>query len=272
MSGADNCISQIQESGYGKIEGAVSPEIVTQLKKRVEVLFEEKRNQVSGKVPFLNIGHQMLYNLQNKDVLFCRTMLSHPDVVKVLMTFLNDQWYRQIPADKPNYILRSLLARSGGPEAMPLHIDSFIPGSGAFSWSLQVAIILQDQSVENGCTLVVPGSHLANRYASQDDLKDAKPLSSKAGDLVFWDSRLWHAAAGNKSGNSRWSVIGTFGRWWLKQNYDIPRTLPQSIYAELTNEERGVLGFCSIPPKDEFERIDIKAGYDILQDDLKDRM
>lgn len=270
MSTLDKAIQDVKEIGYGKVERAVDPATVQDLKSRVEAIHAETKAKVSGNVPFLNVGHDMVYNLQNKDVLFCKALLGNETVRRVMMTFLNDQWYRQIPADKPNYILRSLLGRSGGPKAMPLHIDSFIPSSGSTAWSLQVAFILQDQSVENGCTLAVPGSHLKDRYAAQSDLADARPIPSRAGDLVFWDSRLWHAAAGNSSGQSRWSVIATFGRWWMKQNYDIPRNLPQEIFAQLTDEEKAVMGFCSVPPNDEFEGIDIKTGYDSLRPHAED--
>ncbi len=265
MQQIEQVIKNIKEIGYGKVEDAVNKPTLAHLLDRVMSLQHDTSNKLTGNVPFLNTGHDMVYNLQNKDLLFSKIILSHPVIRTVLMTFLNDQWYRQIPPDKPNYILRSLLGRSGGPGAMPLHIDSFIPARGSFAWSMQVAVILEDQLPENGCTLVVPGSHLKDRYASSSDLEAAKPLPSKTGDLVFWDSRLWHGATSNTSGKSRWSVIGTFGRWWLKQNYDLPRSLPQQIYAELSNEERAIMGFCSIPPIDEFERIDIKAGYESLR-------
>lgn len=265
MTTEDQTIQNIREVGYGKIVGGINPELVSDLKVRIESLFDKTRQQASGAVPFLNIGHNMIYNLQNKDVRLCKVMLSLPSIRTVLMEFLNDKWYRQIPADQPNYILRSLLGRSGGKEAMPLHIDSFIPGQGSLTWSLQVAIILEDQSLKNGCTLVVPGSHLRDCYADQASLVDAKPLESKAGDIVFWDSRLWHAAAANSTDQSRWSVIGTFGRWWVKQNYDIPRALPNEIFKQLTDSEKAIMGFCSIPPLDETERIDIKTGYDSLR-------
>ena len=29
--------------------------------------------------------------------------------------------------------------------------------------------------------------------------------------------------------------------------------------------EKSIMGYCSVPPKNEFERIDIKSGYDVLK-------
>jgi hypothetical protein len=66
-------------------------------------------------------------------------------------------------------------------------------------------------------------------------------------------------------------VIATFVRWWLKHNFDIPGTLPQAIYDELDDDEKTMLGYCSMPPRDEFERIDIKAGHGQLKPRAVDR-
>jgi hypothetical protein len=45
---------------------------------------------------------------------------------------------------------------------------------------------------------------------------------------------------------------------------DITRSLPDSIYQQLSDEQKLLMGFCSIPPSDESMRIVTKAGYDVL--------
>ena len=99
-------------------------------------------------------------------------------------------------------------------------------------------------------------------------MKDAISSESQAGDVVIWDSRTWHGASENKSGGTRWAIIGTFARWWLKQFMDIPRSLPQEIYEKLTDSQKAILGFCSMPNKDETTGIDMKRGYDSLLPDV----
>ena len=130
---------------------------------------------------------------------------------------------------------------------------------------MQSALILDDQNENNGCTIVVPGSHLYDEYATQESLANAIPIISSAGDLVIWDSRLWHGAIENNSKKDRWSLISTFTRWWIKQNYQITNELPKDIYDDLSTEEKTIMGFCCSPPRNEYERIDIKAGYEILK-------
>ena len=77
---------------------------------------------------------------------------------------MNDNWYKQIPQDEPNYILRAMIARNGGETLLPLHIDSFIPNSGKLPFVMQLAVILDEQKVENGCTFYLPGSHRFDQY------------------------------------------------------------------------------------------------------------
>jgi hypothetical protein len=47
----------------------------------------------------------------------------------------------------------------------------------------------------------------------------------------------------------------------MKQNYDITGTLPQHIYEALTDDEKAVMGYCSMPPRHEMERADMKTGH-----------
>ncbi len=258
--------NEIQQQGYTRIPEVFNAENVNALKKQVHQLFEQtsQDTSLSRNIPALNQGHQIIYNLQNKNIHFYKLFMQQPLLINLLKQCLNDEWYKQIPKESPNFILRSLLARSSGNSAMPLHIDSFIPNAGPYISIIQAAIVLEDQNQANGCTLVVPGSHHFGRYATQDWLKYTVPIESKAGDVVLWDSRIWHGASANTTTNSRWSVIATFCRWWIKQNYDITGSIPSSFIQELSNEEKAVLGFCSLPPRDEHHRLDIKTGYEVF--------
>ena len=66
----------------------------------------------------------------------------------------------------------------------------------------------------------------------------AVALEAKAGDIVLWDTRLWHGTEDNPQRRSRLSLLCTFTSWHLKQPYRHYETLPDSIYRELTDEEK----------------------------------
>ncbi|MCQ0033140.1 phytanoyl-CoA dioxygenase family protein [Burkholderia glumae] len=258
---AETHLEALAGTGYTILPQAVSPDDVKTLLSDMQRLNETRAHGDQADQPFLNRGHATLYNLQREHLHYTRIFTGNALVMEILRGLLNDTWYKQIPQDQPNFILRSLIGRSSGAGAMPLHIDSFVPSSGKLCIACQVAIILEDQTPARGCTVVVPGSHRSDEYANQSALANAVPLETRAGDIVVWDSRLWHGALSNTTGSSRWSLIGTFVRWWMKQNYDITGTLPEPIYAALTDDEKAVMGYCSRPPRDEMERADMKTGH-----------
>ncbi|MGN6085433.1 phytanoyl-CoA dioxygenase family protein [Trinickia sp.] len=258
-------LSALADEGYTVIRAGIAPGEIDAIVSRMRQIHAARKPADDTEQPFLNRGHDTLYNLQREDLSFIRAFTGNEQVMAVVRSLLNDAWYKQIASERPNFILRALAGRSSGERAMPLHIDSFVPSSGTLCIACQVALVLEDQTPQRGCTIVVPRSHLSDRYADQSAMAQAVPIETRAGDIVIWDSRLWHGALGNTTGASRWSLIATFVRWWIKQNFDITGTLPESIYRQLTDDEKAVLGYCSLPPRDEHERTDMKTGHGQLK-------
>lgn len=262
-------IASVERDGYAYVPQAYTGDEVGDALERIKYWYEKTLSGQSDRMPRLNKGQPMVYNLQSKDILFIRMMLGNEIVGAMLKHFLNDQWFTSLPEGEPNYILRSFLARSSDYQ-MPMHIDSFVPYTGSHVFIMQCSILLEDQSEENGCTVLVPGSHLSDQYAPQESFDNAVSIEAKAGDLVFWDSRIWHGARKNDSGGTRWAMIATFCRWWIKQAFDIPGNLPQEIYDQLTETEKAVLGYCSVPYDDETFGIDMKRSFDLLPKKVED--
>jgi hypothetical protein len=205
---------------------------------------------------------KVVYNLQNEAKEFI-DILGNSFVERICMSLLNDEYYRFLPNDVPNYILNYYNARSSG-NKLDLHIDSYVPSPGRFTNAMQIVFLLDDMDESNGCTVIVPGSHRSGEYTDRG-LIGVKPVVAKAGDVVLWDSRLWHGTTENKVGSSRWALIATLTRWWMKQAMDIPKALPENIYRELSDRQKALMGFCSIPPVNERERINTKCGYEFLK-------
>ena len=261
----EQLLKELRVYGYCVIKDYIEPEGVSFLKRRVEGLWGE--GSAYGGVPDRDAEDRIVYNLQNKDKVFV-DVLSQDDLHLVLMEKLNDPYYRFLPRDVPNYYLHYYNARSSG-SALDLHIDSHIPFPGERAIVMQMAFLLDDPHEENGCTVVVPGSHLSGEFTDRE-LKNVKPVVAEAGDVVLWDSRLWHGTLKNESGQSRWSLIATWGMWWIKPAMDMTRGLPEAIYGELDDRQKQMLGFCSIPPTDESERINTKSGYESLRASVRD--
>lgn len=263
-------IQQLQTEGYCRIPQVYSADEVKEALDLTKYWYEKSKDSVStATLSALSKKDMYLWNPQYKDHLFLDIFFRPAILHEILMHFLNDQWFRAIPADQPNYILQNLMGRSSD-QLLPLHIDSFMPYHSDFVYMMQAGVILEEQNEENGCTMVIPGSHLSGKYANQDAFKDAVPIISEPGDLVMWDSRIWHGTMPNKTDKTRWSVIAAFSRWWIKQMFNYTDNLPQHIYDKLTDNQKAMLGFCSIAYNDETEGVDRKRGYDTLLKNVED--
>lgn len=203
-----------------------------------------------------------VYNLPNKDKVFI-DLITNQQIEKILKPLINDKYYRFLPNNVPNYILNSFSARSSG-FFLDLHIDSWFPFQGNFPISILILFVLEDMNENNGATVVVPGSHQSGKYTNRD-LKNVKVIEAQAGDVMFMDSRTWHGTKANKTNKSRWLINALFTRWWHKQQFDFVNSLPKKIYHKLSNKQKQVLGYCSIPPLTELDRINTKCGYNVLK-------
>lgn len=256
-----NYLDQIKKDGYCVLPQILSTNQINTFLNKIKKLYRETKDEICQDTPYLNTNQPNIYNLQNKDIEFIKLLLDNKEIENILINCLNDKWYKQISQDQPNYILRSFGARSSN-SALPLHIDSFIPYQGDETIAIQVVIVLEDMSIENGCTVVIPGSHQNGKYADNTKFNEAIPLLLKAGDIAIWDSRIWHGTTDNKTEGTRWAIIATFTRWWIKQHFDITKALPENIKKKLSQKEKSILGFASIPHLSEYEGIEIKKGYE----------
>lgn len=266
---AEQWIHQIKTQGYCRIPGVYSAEQVKNWLDLTRYWYEKSKDNVSSNLSALTQNDLYLWNPHYKDVNFLK-MFFEPEILRqIMMYFLNDQWFKAIPADQPNYILQNLMGRSSD-KKLSMHIDSFIPYLGDYVTMVQAAVILEEQTADNGCTVVIPGSHLSGKYADQASFDHAVPVLSEPGDLIIWDSRTWHGTLPNNTDGTRWSIIAAFSRWWIKQMFNYTDNLPQHIYDQLSDNEKAIVGFCSLSYNDETEGIDRKRGYDTLLENVEE--
>ena len=258
-------IKKIEKDGYSIIPSVLKTNEIKTLLKKINLTYNKKINYKG--VPKRDKYDKIVYNLQNKDYFFIR-VLSKKIVLNIAKHFLNDQYYRLIPKNKPNFNILYYNARSSG-KKLDLHIDSHIPFKGKKTSKMQFLFALENSNETNGCTIVVPKSHQSGKYSNRKT-KKFKKIILKAGDLAVWDSRLWHGTLENFSKKSRWALVCTFGMWWAKPMMNITGSLPNSIYKKCNRIEKQMLGFCSMSPTNEFTRINTKNGYSFLKKNVGD--
>lgn len=263
-------LKELNLYGYTVINDFLTKEgldrLLTLTEENYQYLNSNEKITYAG-TPERNKDDKILYNLQNIDNAYI-DLLIEPAITHIAKAKLNDPHYRFLPNEVPNYTLQYYNARSSG-QKLDLHIDSHIPFIGEYTNMMQFVFLLEDSNLDNGCTVVVPGSHNSGKYTDRN-FENVIPLIGKAGDLICWDSRLWHGTLENYSGKSRWALIATFGMWWIKPSMDIVRSVKDEIYKNCSDQQKQLLGFCSIPPINPFERNNTKCGYDYLKENLSD--
>ncbi|OUU18116.1 MAG: hypothetical protein CBB97_21465 [Candidatus Endolissoclinum sp. TMED37] len=208
-----------------------------------------------------------VYGLATLDKWFL-DMADEISLSNILSYFLNDQYFGKISQDFPNYIIAYSNARTSS-AALPTHIDSYVPNTGRYPLLMQSMFALENQNKSNGNTYIVPKSHLFGEFPDQQtDHPDTIDVYSKAGDLVIWDSRIWHGARENVSKQTRWAIINTYSRWWIKPRQDSTKNITNEFYQTISDRQKALLGFCSIPPSDPSERVVTRIGFEDLPEQI----
>jgi len=82
--------------------------------------------------------------------------------------------------------------------------------------------MLSPFTVDTGGTLVVPGSHRSptnpttdDRFPAGESLPGEINAAGEAGDVLMFDSRLWHSTAPNLTAEPRVALAIRYAPWWL---------------------------------------------------------
>jgi ectoine hydroxylase-related dioxygenase (phytanoyl-CoA dioxygenase family) len=154
---------------------------------------------------------------------------------------------------KTNCILNSLTALSNIPgEDGVFHkkIHRDIRGySGEAPVLLNMLVMLDDFTIENGATLLYTNTHLQESMPSIKELDENRiHATGRAGDVIIWNSNLFHASGTNKTDNVRRALPITFSLPYYKQLLDYPRAIGYDNSESFNQDIRRLLGYDSRVP------------------------
>jgi hypothetical protein len=116
--------------------------------------------------------------------------------------------------------------------------------SGEFRLMVQLLVMLDDFTEQNGATYLMSGSHrLADRPSGEQFFRNAVRATGSAGSIVVFDSNLWHAAGTNTTTSPRRALTLAFTRPYIKQQLDYPRALGYERAESFSPELRQLLGY-----------------------------
>jgi ectoine hydroxylase-related dioxygenase (phytanoyl-CoA dioxygenase family) len=124
-----------------------------------------------------------------------------------------------------------------------VHVDSprVVPG---YPTNVGVMICLDDFTVENGATSMLPGSFERLEPPSDEEFeRGAELLVPSAGSLIVFNARTWHRGGVNRTDRPRHAITANYCRAFMRQHFDIPRMIPAEVADTLTETQRRILGY-----------------------------
>ncbi len=229
--------AQLDRDGYLPIPGVLTMEQVEALRQRqAELLAVEGEN--AGKEVHQEVGTDRLSDLINKDPIY-HVVLTTPRILAGIAHVLHN-----------DLKLSSLNSRSAlpGQGLQGLHADwGRMETKGGYEVCNSIWL-LDDFTLENGATRVVPGTHATGKMPS-DEMPDPRAphpdeqvLLGKAGDVVIFNAHTWHGGTLNQTDQPRRALHGYFCRRHHKPQLDQKRYLRPETSAQLSEAALVVLG------------------------------
>jgi len=121
--------------------------------------------------------------------------------------------------------------------------------TGDFPMMMNLLIMLDDFTLENGATYLLDGSHRKSDKPSEQVFYEyASRAVGSRGDVLFFNSNLWHAAGLNKTHSKRRALTLSFTKPCFKQQIDYAKLLGYEVVEHLPGHLKQVLGYFSRIP------------------------
>ena len=210
--------AQLEREGWTVLRGVFTPEELAQIRKEIDHSFE-----VDPPERFRDDREEYRYEMLNRSAA-CQAAVAHPRILEVIEPLLGEDCH--VIA---NTAWRNPPTFAGG----PWHCDAgpHVPRPEGVPWDERIPypvfaigahVLLQDCTLEDGPTAVVPGSHRSGRLAPFDRMMDPDLtydhrapvlLEGAAGDVAMYVSDVWHrGTAAGPHGRGRYFLQVHYGR------------------------------------------------------------
>ncbi|MBI5090261.1 MAG: phytanoyl-CoA dioxygenase family protein [Actinobacteria bacterium] len=138
-----------------------------------------------------------------------------------------------------------------GQPAQPLHRDDLV-----FQWRhptfgrearVQMMLALSDFTVDNGGTLVVPGSHRWDDDRAPDTA-EAVATEMRAGSALLFLGSTYHGGGANRSTTPRTGLTITLDLGFLRQEENQYLSVPLDVVRQYPERVQRLLGYNACPP------------------------
>ena len=230
-------IEELYLNGYTVIENVLSDSLVTTLLKSFEKISKNYESNFDKKI------------INENEFGTIRCILSLDDVfLSLLEVDKIDKFANESMGNYNHYSFTGLYTSKDFVHPTTyFHRDLPIFVSGNIL-SLNVLYILDDTTLKNGATWVLPRSHTFPKRPSENYINKKKiQLTAKSGSVIILNSLTYHAAGINYSGLPRRSITNLFRKPFMKQQFQWQSALKSSTISKLSERQKHLLGFYNGP-------------------------
>ena len=241
-------VEQFHRDGFVHVPGVLTPEEITALRDTTDKLFAdadlaERTNPHLADTRYIQIGKHdeseeelpfILRNTIELDLIFREMLLREPilslaeAIVGQDCKFCGQNVLRNLPG------LSIERWHVDGQVHFPLPDDvpRFDPRIQMQVLWITVQMALTDiESIDQGPTQYVPGSHYSGRGPNDQDRPEFEgrgPTSvfCKAGDIYFQDPQCWHRGAPNRSNRTRYILQSQYAARWAYWRFNLCNQVP----------------------------------------------
>lgn len=209
---------ELRSAGYTLLDSGLSARELVGLRERMESIYRTQLDEVGGA--------QALARCNDLDVARCPLVYdeafidiaAHASLVALVQRLLGD-----------NIVLLQQNGLFNRPQVQHYqthwHRDiSYQHWTSSEPIAINALLTLDDFTLENGATHVLPGSHLRAEFPSEAYVeKFATPLMAPAGTFLVLDAMLYHRAGRNRSSGERRALNHLIGRPFMAQQFDLSR-------------------------------------------------
>ncbi len=126
-----------------------------------------------------------------------------------------------------------------------LHARSHWPRTlnASFFLAVEAVVTLDDFTIENGATAIVPGSQKLAAWPDPERFAaESIRLATPAGSLFLFPALLWHAGQANRSQGSRAALLGSYTCKSIKPIEDWSRCIDPDEAKDYSGRMRALLG------------------------------
>lgn len=231
----ERIVADLDRNGYAVAEQLLSAEEAARVRDGLRAVLDRTP---LGRNDFEGYKTRRIYALFAKSRAF-DALAVHPLLLSVLDRVLGPSYQLSAPTG---------IEIGPGEKAQVLHTDDGIyplprPHPEVV---LNTMWALDDFTVDNGATRVVPGSH---RWTDRTPIEDETvTVTMPAGSVLFIVGNLWHGGGENRTERTRLGVLLEYAAGWLRQQENHILAVPPEVVRTLDPRLQELIGYNIHPP------------------------